>query len=53
MKYKVTMTGSNKQTVIIAKSELEAKIKYCQQEKLLYRVYLNKLTVEEIPDNEK
>jgi len=50
-KYKVKIKEGKKAETIKAKSELEAKIKYCQEKDLTYRVFFNKLEVK--PANQK
>lgn len=45
MIFRVTITGTDRLKTIEARNELEAKLKYCQEEGLLYRVYMGKLEV--------
>lgn len=45
MRYTVKIAGTDKEKTIEARNELEAKVKYCQEEGLLYRVYMGKLEV--------
>lgn len=44
-KYKVKIKETTKEETIKAKSELEAKVKFCQEKDLAYRVFFNKLEV--------
>jgi len=43
--YKVKIKDGGREQTIKAKSELEAGLKFCKQQGLLYRVYCNKLEV--------
>jgi len=47
MIYKIKLKHINRVKAIEAKTELEAKVKYCEQNKLNYRVYANKLETEQ------
>lgn len=49
-KYKVKIKGGDKEETINAKSELEAKVKFCQEKDLEYRVFFNKLDAKKIND---
>ena len=43
--YKVKIKNSKKNQSIKAKSELEARVKYCEKNNLLYRVFAGNLEV--------
>ena len=47
-KYRVKIYSDNKSKIIEADSELEARLKFCQERDFNYRVYANKLEVSEI-----
>ena len=44
-KYKVKIKETEKAETVKAKSELEAKVKFCQDKDLPYRLFFNKLEV--------
>jgi hypothetical protein len=46
MTYKVKIKNTNLSKTIKAKTELEAKTKYCEERGFNYRVFANKLEVE-------
>jgi hypothetical protein len=48
MKYKIKIKFSNKEEIINAKSELEAKVKFCKKNNLSYQLYANKLEITKI-----
>lgn len=45
MIYLIGLKKSNKFTEIKAKSELEARVNYCKERGLMYRVFANKLEI--------
>jgi len=44
-KYKVRIKGNKKAQTIKAKTELEAKVRFCEKNNLLYRHLANKLEI--------
>jgi len=44
--YTVGIKNTDLKKTIRAKNELEAKLEYCKQQGLIYRVYANKLVVD-------
>lgn len=47
MIYKVSVRETDLKDTVRAKNELEARAKFCEDRGLLYRVFANKLEVEE------
>jgi len=45
--YKVKIKNSEKSETIKAKSELEARVKFCENNNLIYRVYAGNLEVKD------
>lgn len=43
--YKVKIKDSDKAETIKARSELEARVKFCEKKTLMYRIFANKLEI--------
>jgi len=47
-KFKVKIKNADKAKIIKADNELEARIRFCQDNDLLYRVYANKIDIKKL-----
>lgn len=51
MRYKVIIKGTSHEEIVDANSELEAKYKFCEKNKLSYNYFAGKLEAREQSDN--